>query len=189
MKQTKNNGKQADNCKNIKEAKREIRNIVRNLQNQGTPIWEIWLELKDVVDNEYHNIVRKQQEQVNKPKPAGGFVRAAIDGTEVIAVREDGSGIIAYAYTQEAHDQESTFEKLVEYLEGAADLPEGYDTYEDWAGAIEGAGDKYQLLFNFMDDDEWRWICHLAGISSEDYPYGDVAASGSDIAKYLPKAA
>ena len=41
---TKNNGKQADNCKNIKEAKREIRNIVRNLQKQGTPLWEIWPE-------------------------------------------------------------------------------------------------------------------------------------------------
>ena len=186
---TKNNGKQADNCKNIKEAKREIRNIVRNLQKQGTPIWEIWLELKDVVDDEYHNIVRKQQEQADKPKPAGGFVRASIDGTEVIAVREDGSGIIAYAYTQEAHDQESTFEKLVEHLNDASELPEGFDSYEDWAGAIEGAGDKYQVLFNYVPDDEWRWICHLAGISNEEYPYGDIAASGHDIAKYLPKAA
>lgn len=186
---TKNNGKQADNCKNLKEAKRVIKNIVRNLQKQDFALWEIWEELHDVVDDECHRLRNKQEEEANKPKPAGGYVRARIDGNEVIAVREDGSGIIAYAYTQEAHDEESTFEKLVEYLKDAADLPEGYDTYEDWAGAIEGAGDKYQLLFNFMDDDEWRWICHLAGISSEEYPYGDLAASGCNMAQYMPKAA
>lgn len=176
------------NCITIKQAKKEIKNIVRDLQKQGTPLWEV-RELKYVLDDECDNIMRKKQEQANKPKPAGGFVRASINGTEVIAVREDGSGVIAYAYTQEAHDQESTFEKLVEYLEDASELPEGFDSYEDWAGAIESAGDKYMLLFNFMDDDEWRWICHLAGISSEEYLYGDVAASGHDIAKYLPKSA
>jgi len=69
---TKNNGKQADNCKNLKEAKRVIKNIVRNLQKQDFALWEIWEELHDVVDDECHRLRNKQEEEVNKPKPASG---------------------------------------------------------------------------------------------------------------------
>ena len=184
----KNNKQAGAKVTTIEQAKKEIKKMVRNLLKQEQDPYEVWAELKDVVSDEFYTTMQKQEEEARKPKPAGGFVRARIDGTEVIALREDGSGIIAYAYTQDAHDQESTFEKLVEYLKDASELPEGYDTYEDWAGAIESAGDKYDLLFDYVDYDEWRWICHLAGISDDEYPYGDLSASGHDIAKYLPAA-
>jgi len=173
----------------IESSKNEIRNIVRDLHKQGNDLWEIWLELKDVVEDEYRDIMSKQQEEANKPEPAGGYVKAHYDGSEVIAVREDGSGIIAVPYTQEELDDYVTFENLVEYLEDASELPEGYETYEEWAGAMWSCGDQYQVMMEYVDYHEWKWICHLAGIDEDEYPYGDLRASGWNMVQYMPKAA
>lgn len=129
-------------------------------------------------------------DEEDKPEPAGGYVRAHRNDNEIIAVREDGSGVIVYAHNQEWMDELVTFENLVEYLKDASSLPESYETYEDWASDCWSAGDQYQILCgDYVSDDEWEWICYLAGISSEEYPYNELSASGANIAQYMPEAA
>lgn len=118
------------------------------------------------------------------------FVKAYFDGQQVIAVREDGSGVIAYAHTQQWMDDLVTFDNLVEYLKDAANLPDCYESYEQWAGDCWSAGDQYQILCgDYMLDDEWHHICELAGIDDDEYPYNEVCASGAGIIQYMPSAA
>lgn len=83
-----------------------------------------------------------------------------------------------WTYTQEEYDDYVTFENLVEYLQGATELPEGYESYEDWANDIWSVGEQHEIMMDTSYCCYWREICELAGIDEDEIPYSSCCAIG-----------
>ena len=76
-----------------------------------------------------------------------------------------------WTYTQEDYEDYVTIENLTNYLAGATELPEDYESYEDWAQEIWNEGQQDEVLFDLSYTECWRDICHLAGVDEESIPY------------------
>ena len=76
-----------------------------------------------------------------------------------------------WTYTQEEYEDYVTLENLTNYLAGATELPEDYETYQEWAEELMDEGKEDEVLFDNSYSWLWTDICKMAGIDEEDIPY------------------
>lgn len=105
------------------------------------------------------------------------FVKAVFnaDKMKLTAFTDDERCEDFDVFTQEQYDKYCTLETLVEYLRESDELPEYYDSYEEYA---EGMWDSVdEILFDLTYSNQWEKLCKMAGIDVKDYPHASWAAS------------
>lgn len=78
-------------------------------------------------------------------------------------------------YTQKEYDEVCTLKTLTERLKESDELPDCYDSYEEYAEAMWDSVDE--ILFDRSYSDQWEELCKKAGIKVKDYPIASWAAS------------
>ncbi len=102
------------------------------------------------------------------------FIKAQFDAdSRIMTAWTEYEEVEFHTYTQEEHDDYVTHENLTEYLKGASELPEDFDSYEDWADAIFACGDADRVMMDESYCCYWDDICELAGVDVDEIPYSD----------------
>ena len=107
------------------------------------------------------------------------FIRAQFDAdSRKMTAWTEKNVVEFWTYTQEEYDDYITFENLVNYISGATELPDGYESYEDWAEDLWRWDDPQNIMMDNSYCCQWDDICRLAGVDPEELPYGDCCAIG-----------
>ena len=101
------------------------------------------------------------------------FIKAVYKAEErtMLAFTDNGRCIIFEVYTQKDYDEYVTLENLTEYLKECGDLPEEFESYEEYAKDVWNCDEAEGFLLDPSCSDQWNEICELACIDPEEFPY------------------
>ena len=107
------------------------------------------------------------------------FIKAQFDATtRTMRAWTERNFVEFWTYTQEEYDEYVTYEHLLEYISGATELPEGYESYEEWADQLWHWDYPENILLDLSYCCYWDDICRLAGVDPKELPYGSCCTVG-----------
>lgn len=107
------------------------------------------------------------------------FIKAQFDATtRTMRAWTERNFVEFWTYTQEEYDEYVTYEHLLEYISGATELPEGYESYEEWADQLWRWDYPENILLDLSYCCYWDDICRLAGVDPKELPYGSCCTVG-----------
>lgn len=107
------------------------------------------------------------------------FIKAQFDATtRTMRAWTERNFVEFWTYTQEEYDEYVTYEHLLEYISGATELPEGYESYEEWADQLWQWDYPENILLDLSYCCQWDDICRLAGVDPKELPYGSCCTVG-----------
>lgn len=107
------------------------------------------------------------------------FIRAQFDAnSRIMTAWTERNCVEFWTYTEEEYQDYVTYENVVNYLRDASELPEGYESYEDWADAIYANNEEDSVMMDQSFCCQWDEICELAGIDSREIPYSSCCSMG-----------
>jgi len=80
--------------------------------------------------------------------------------------------------SEEEYEESTSLEAVTEYIEGATELPEQYESYEAWAEDIIAAGEAGDLVFDQSYSSLWDMMREECGLSDEEAYIFDCIGGG-----------